>query len=245
MVLILRCKLWVWSVLYSAFYLVPRTMPSQSALNECLLNEWVRDKMNVCCLWLHGYSGFSGCLYSILHQFFTSSVPFMGTLTSFARSRDPIRLNKIKTFGFALLRSAWGGLASGTAGTRGSVDETGILSFASFFPLLLGFLLWHFFHPWWGKMIPDSVRPTLSITILDSRRRLGQLPFPLFISASVKVLWPCWGCILSSGWSTVSGRMWQEGSAEASYPPLGGREVFLVLNYALLSFKWKMEALKG
>lgn len=156
-------------------------MPPQSALNECLLNEWVRDKINVCCLWLHGYSGFSGCLYSILHQFFTSSGPFMGTLTSFARTKDPIRLNKTKTFWLAFLRSAWGGLASGTVGTRGSVDETGILSFASFFPSFLGFLLWHFFHPWWGKMIPDSVRPTLSLTILDPRRRLGLLPFPFIV----------------------------------------------------------------
>lgn len=139
MVLILRCKLWVWSVLYSAVYLVPvPCLHSQPSMNVCWMNE-SGTKINVCCLWLHGYSGFSGCLYSILYQFFTSSGPFMGTLTSFARTKDPIRLNKTKTFWLAFLRSAWGGLASGTVGTRGSVDETGILSFASFFPSFWAF----------------------------------------------------------------------------------------------------------
>ena len=39
-------------------------------------------------------------------QYFTSSGPFMGTLTSFARTKDPIRLNKTKTFWLAFLRSA-------------------------------------------------------------------------------------------------------------------------------------------
>lgn len=95
-------------------------------------------------------------------------------------------------------------------------------------------------------MIPDSVRPTLSITILDPRRRLGLLPFPFIVHICF-----CKGALALLGLPTIlwmKSCVWEDVTRGVSLGLLSslGWPRGLLGSYlcSVKSFKWKMEAFK-